>query len=68
MPELRWPQLAVVRELAVDPPGREPDSAQAEQHLVLLYADIQTLALDPATDPGQLGQRAGGHDRLRLAA
>src|SRR5581483_188879 len=60
--ELIGQELAIVRELAVDPACREPGLAVAEDDVVLVEAELQLTRVDPS----ELLQRSSGDDRLEL--
>ncbi len=59
-------QLLVVRELAVDPAGRQPHVADTEDDVVVV--DAEPHRLGAAGEPRHLGQRPGRDDRLELRA
>ena len=59
-------QLRDVRELPVDPAGREPCIAGAEDHVVLVDAELHGLR--PGGDAAELVERACRDDRLELRA
>ena len=62
--ELLGQELPVVRELAVDAARREPRAVGREQHLVLVHADLDGVAV--TRDACELLQRAARDDRLEL--
>jgi hypothetical protein len=62
--ELLRPELVELRELALDPPGRQPGVVDPEQDLVLLYAELQGPSW--GRQPPDLLERPGGNDRLEL--
>ncbi len=62
--ELLGEELLVVRELAVDPPARQPHAAGPEHDVVLLHGELHRLGA--ATDPRELLERSRRDDRLEL--
>ena len=62
--ELLGQELAVVRELAVDATRREPRSVGAEDHVVLLQAELQIVGA--GRDAGELLEGARRDDRLEI--
>src|ERR1700694_4523778 len=61
-------ELTVVRELSVDQPRGQGDSAQHEQNLVLANADLQLVVVDVCCDPRKLLKSSGWHIDLERGA